>query len=197
MKRMFSVPVLLVMVFVIASTTSVQAAPQGSDLHGEYSLIGTRTCVQPPMGGSTRTTHYNGILILFGNGSGELSAKAVLMNHNFGSFPTGQYHDVCDVTYQGLEDGTIQVKIANCLSKNLWPPPLEGTFYSFSDYVLSVTVSSNGGTLLMSDAAMEPDVENVWTCALVGGQPDCSNKLNTQERICVRSFTAIRLSPQP
>jgi hypothetical protein len=70
MKRML-VAVLLVLAFLIASAKSPQAAPKGSNLHGEYSMVGTRTCVQvnggadfvlpnyslPPGGGSTRTTH--------------------------------------------------------------------------------------------------------------------------------------------
>jgi hypothetical protein len=90
MKRKL-VPVALGLAFIIASTISAQAAPQGSNLQGEYSLIGTRTCVQNstintnfsgpnfslPNGGTTRTAHFNAILRLFGDGTGDLMSTGI------------------------------------------------------------------------------------------------------------------------
>lgn len=215
MKRTF-VPVLLGSAFIIASAISAQAAPMGSTLHGEYSLIGTRTCVQNsspdtnfsgpnyslPNGGTTRTVHYNAILRLYGDGTGQLSNKSLQINHNAtapGNLPSGGWTDICDVNYQAGEDGAIQLDFVNCVSTTLWPnPPGVITVSSSDSGPLSVTVSANGDTLLMSNAGLEPDVEITWTCGTnASGQADCTQMLFPFYRICARSFTAIRLSPRP
>ena len=210
-----SVLALLGLAFIIASTMFAQAAPKGSNLHGEYSFIGTRTCVQasggadftlpnyglpvPGLGGTTRTAHYNGILIFHGDGTGEFVDKVLQINHNAvgpGAFPTLGFTDRCDTTYQGAEDGTIQLSFHNCVATSHWN--VAGVFSTSDVGPLSVTISGNGDTLLMSNVGLEPDVETTWTCGGVSpGQPDCTQIISPQKRICARSFTAIRLSPQP
>lgn len=211
MKRFF-VPCTLGFAVIIALTMSAQAAPEGSNLHGEYSMIGTRTCAQasggadftppnyslPAGGGTTRTAHYNAILIFHGDGTGEFVDKVLQINHNAvgpGGFPTLGFTDRCDTTYQGAEDGTIQLSFHNCVATSLWN--VAGVFSSSDAGPLSVTVSANGDTLLMSNVGLEPDVETTWTCGTSSGLPDCTNRLSPQKRICARSFTAIRLSPRP
>lgn len=209
-KHVFAI---LVLMSAIAMSTVASAAPKGSNLHGEYSLIGTRTCVQNstintnfsgpnfslPNGGTTRTAHYNGILKIYGDGTGQFTNKALQINHNTtspGSGPTSGWTDICDVTYQADEDGTIQLDFNNCVSTTLWPA---GFTNSSDSGPLSVTVSANGDTLLISNVGLEPDVETSWTCGIdvSSGQPDCNIQINIFYRICARSFTAIRLSPQP
>ena len=201
---------------IIALTISAQAGPKGGHLHGEYSMIGTRTCVQasggadftppnyslPVGGGTTRTSHYNAILRLYGDGTGEFVDKVLQINHNavgpsaIPTFPTLGFTDRCDTTYQGAEDGTIQLSFHNCVATSLWN--VAGVFSSSDVGPLSVTVSANGDTLLLSNVAMEPDVETTWTCGRdSSGQADCTQILSPQKRICARSFTAIRLSPRP
>jgi hypothetical protein len=221
-KHVFAI---LVLMSAIAMSTVASAAPSGSNLHGEYSLIGTRICVQNSatnsdfvvpnyqflpqdkggIGGTTRTAHYNGILRLYGDGTGQFSNKALQINHNAtaaGNFPSGGWTDICDVNYQAQagEDGAIRLDFVNCVSATLWPNPPGVTVVSSSDSgPVSVTVSANGDTLLMSNVGSEADVETTWTCGIDGssGQPDCNIQINKFYRICARSFTAIRLSPQP
>ena len=198
---------------IIASAMSAQAEPQLSNLHGEYSMIGTRTCVQasggadfappnyslPGGGGTTRTSHYNAILRFYGDGTGEFIDKVLQINHNLvgpGAFPTLGFTNRCDTTYQGAEDGTIQLSFHNCVATSLWN--VAGVFSSSDVGPLSMTVSANGDTLLLSnvDNEPDPDVETTWTCGRDSfGQADCTQILSPQKRICARSFTAIRLSP--
>jgi len=212
MKTKF-VWVILVLLSTIALSPVALAAPKGSNLHGEYSMIGTRTCVQasgggdfappnyslPALGGTTRTSHYNAILRFYGDGTGELVDKVLQINHNAvgpGAFPTLGFTDRCDTTYQDAEDGTIQLSFHNCVATSLWN--VAGVFSTSDVGPLSVTVSANGDTLLMSNVGLEPDVETTWTCGRdSSGQADCTQIISPQKRICARSFTAIRLSPQP
>jgi len=197
---------------IIASAMSAQAGPKGSNLHGEYSMIGTRTCVQvlggldfiPPNyslegAGTTRTSHYNAILRFHGDGTGEYVDKVLQINHNLvgaGAFPTSGSTSRCDTTYQGGEDGTIQMSFNNCVATSLWN--VAGLFNGADTGPLSVTVSASGDTLLLSNVDLEPYVETSWTCGKdLSGQPDCTQINSPQKRICARSFTAIRLSPRP
>lgn len=207
---------------IILLTMSAQAEPKGSNLHGEYSLIGTRTCVQHSTpdtnfvgtnyalgsAGTTRTAHYNGVLKLYGNGTGHFSNKTLQINHNLtgANFtPSGGFSDDCDVEYHA-EDGAIKLDFNNCVSTASWPnPPNVITVSSTESGPLSVTVSANGDTLLMSNVGSEnpqefvPDVETTWTCGInaSSGLQDCNIQVNKFYRICARSFTAIRLSPKP
>jgi hypothetical protein len=217
-KHVFAI---LVLMSAIAMSAVASAAPSGSNLHGEYSLIGTRTCVQHNVketnfygenyalgsAGTTRTTHYNAILELFGNGTGYFSNKSLQINHNNvgkDNTPSAGWTDICEVNYKAGEGGAIQLDFVNCVSTQKWPnPPGVTTIASSNAGRLSVTVSANGDTLLMSNVGLEPDsfpdVETTWTCGIdvSSGQPDCNIQINKFYRICARSFTAIRLSPQP
>lgn len=207
-KNVFAV---LVLMSAIAISTTASAAPNGGKLHGEYSWIGTRTCVQQvnhwelprlqvtsSSGASTRTTNYTGKLILNGDGKGVLSDKALQINHNLvgpNSYPIVGWTEQCNVTYQGREDGTIELNFLI---------PCEITYTSGSAVganpqgtltinPLIVTVSENGDTLLLSH--VEPTEEETFTC--VSGLPCEPPFYFYNYRICSRSFTAIRLSPQP
>ena len=194
---------------IIALTMSAQAAPKRIHLHGEYALTGTRVCVQtngnnvdftPPYyqlpvggtGGTTRSAFYDGRLQLNRDGTGGLTVKALQINHqrtNAGDYPVLGFINICEATYQGLEDGTIELRLTNCDGLLTAGSPPGNTAGLDSPEILSVAVSANGDTLLLSDT--EADVETVWSTVNSG------TVFNYSKRICGRSWTAIRLSPRP
>lgn len=196
MKRIL-IPVALGLALIISSAAYAMMFPPTSlFLRGEYKLIGSRECVYAvgdfgaapyfsiPSGGSTRAAHYNGLLQLYGDGTGSLDVRLMQINHQqafIGGTPLTVWHGTCEVEYHDLADGTVEMSFLNCEG-----PVTAGAGYpnvAGSDLDrMSVVVSAGGDILMVSDT--EPFVET--TSYTVG-----STTYYTK-RICGRTGIAIR-----
>lgn len=198
----------LSVVVILMSAMCVLAAPGGTDtsLQGIYSVNGTSVCVQTPYGlegdpaptgflpdngfllllpGNVRTRHITGVLVLNKNGTGTFYEKLMQIYHqslNPGNFPVNAWEGECFVSYGTLPDGSLEMRLDNCVGQNIAGAGALGASGSFST-ILSVATSASGDVLLLSD--VEPWVETVWNAN--PGYPT-----RYAERICTRSLTAVR-----
>ena len=205
MKRIF-ILFFLVLAFIIASTTCVLAAGKPilpgkpiQPITGEWTTIGTRSCVQtvadgigpPPQfqlssGGTARVMQEVGTLSLFGDGTGLWVGNAVQINYTLiesGSYPVMGFTYECDVAYEPWYDGIIKFKFDNCVT-NYTAGFLGSDSQSYNAHFRAefARLSADGLTMVIWD--LEPIVERTWTTT--GG-------ITTNfDRICSRTKTAIK-----
>jgi len=190
---------LTVTIIAVALPTSVLAkSPIGKVLQGKYSFVGSRVCVQTPYGApgfnpdnysllssaTVRTGHYKGTLQLNKDGTGAFDYKLLQIYHqnlSIGQRPIGESMWSCEVEYFTLSNDTIEVSFFNCAG------PGTGSSESGSDYSkMSLEVSSSRDILLLADT--DPLIEDLWF--LPAG---ATVRIET-ERICARTFTAVRVN---
>lgn len=185
----------------------VPGPPPGSGqdhgfLQGIYSLVGTRVCVQTGLGqitqepdlrllapATTRTSHFTGRLFLDGKGTGSAEFRQLQVVHqavNPGQQPVTISLSFCDISYQNLPNGSVELRTIDCQSPILSGGGAGG-FATGGEAALIVTASMDGSVLLLSDT--EPVVENIFFTIGPNTFPS--------SRICGRSYTAVRLSLAP
>jgi hypothetical protein len=200
MKRMF-VLLSLCLAVVIASATPVSGNSSGKNsIRGEFSTIGTRSCVQADTGGdfgpapqyqllspaSIRVYQVAGVLRLFGDGHGSWSGKQFMISNSqvtTNAYPISVFVTDCDVKYKNKKDGTIEFTYTNCdgpITAGYWTGSTTG---SYTDVVESAMLSADGNTLVFSE--LDPSVETTWLTTTAG-------VTTTYKRICSRTGIAIR-----
>lgn len=202
---------LFILGFILLSAWNSHAAPP-TELFlvgGEYFLIGSRSCAQvnnfmefggnwilPFSGGTTRTTHLQGILNLNGDGSGTWTFFATQYIHqavNGGATPLSRFRTppqtACDVTYGVRPNGILELtQLPGCLTLVIEGAGI-GQYFTSDGEVLIFGTSTNGGVLLLSDT--RPVNERVWQTDSEGNQIGA-----VINRECSRTYTAVRTSFQ-
>ncbi len=200
--------ILTVIIVAIALPTAILAEPPiGKVLEGKYSYVGSRVCVQTPFGapgepappgfgpnyhllnyGNVRTGHYKGKLELNRDGTGTLDYILTQIYHQRllpGQTPLSAWTGSCDVNYYILSDDTIEIQYSNCDGRGAFGVPGDQHESAGLGLKMSLEVSSSRDVLLLAD--MEPVIETVWSLP-----PGWDLPFQT-ERICTRTFTAVRV----
>lgn len=202
MKRMLVLSA-LGLSFVIASVTyGANGLFENYNLHGEYSIVGSRVCIyEPPYNngggfadppgfnllanGHMRTGHFKGALRLRTDGTGHYDEILTQMRHPntaVGAMPFNISETSCEVNYQSFPNGTIEIRLVDCTGEIEAGLGYLDPLFSIDGVVLSGEVSVFGN-ILLSD--MEPNIENVESP--LGQTPP-----RVFPRICTRSATATR-----
>ena len=194
-----SASALCISVFILLSAVHAFAgAPTAITLRGDYYLVGSRSCVYtnggqeflanfylPSNGGNTRTGHYEGVLHLNGDGTGNLNSNLIqyyLPAINAGQQTIGYWSNSCEVSYEKLPNGFIIMNFILC--EDTGEAGIGSGHIWVDDGInMNVAASGNGDVLLLSNTY--PAIEH--TTRLV---PSFSELY----RICSRTFTAIRQS---
>ena len=184
---------------VLLSAVQVIAGPPTTRLHGEYYVVGSRTCAYatgfgqdfgpnfslPINGGTTRTGHYDGVLRLNGDGTGDFTFNFIqyyFQSISAGQLPIGAFPGSCMVLYESLPSGLISLTLTQCVGTGTAGAG-NGSTWTNDDEVLTLAATMGGDVVVMSNT--EPVV---GTTSLNG------DSAFAIRRICSRTFTGVRQS---